>query len=130
MSNNLPISEKDHRMPISKAAVWTKQYRENHTLILRPAYDGKDVLPICETFNKDSIQALFNLPDCQGLRIYYGMDPETYRIHAVLCGSNSNGEDLYLHSLGADNLKDSEGYVLEDSNRCPPLCPPDSPLNS
>jgi hypothetical protein len=132
MNTHVSVQEKNHRMPVSAAAKWTTLYREKRNSMLEPEYQHKDVLCVCETFNAKAVQELLNLPDCQGLRIYYGMDATNSTVHAILCRANSKGEDIYLPSTDANGslLADGEGDVLEDSNRCPPLCPTDSPLNS
>jgi hypothetical protein len=132
MNTNVFLQEKNHRMPVSIASQWTSLYRENRNNILEPEYQNKDILCICETFNAKAVQEILNLPDCQGLRIYYGMDTNNATVHAILCGANSKGEDIYLPSIDVNESshKEEVGYVLEDSNRCPPLCPTDSPLNS
>lgn len=128
MNVELNLAGKSHRMPVAVAAEWTKTYQENRNVILKPEFQNKDVLSICETFNATAVQELLNLPGCTGFRIYYGMD-DAGKVHTILSGVNDKGEDLYLPSLPGDVLKDGEGDVLEDGERCPPFCPPASQLN-
>lgn len=129
MNVELNLAGKSHRMPVAVAAEWTKTYQENRNVILKPEFQNKDVLSICETFNATAVQELLNLPGCTGFRIYYGMD-EAGQVHAILCGANEKGEDLYLPSQSGYGLKDGEGDVLENGQKCPPECPPVSPLNT
>lgn len=73
-------------------------------------------MPVSETFQLTSINALLSQPGFTALRIYYGKKTDG-TIHAILAGVNEKGEDM------------TEGVLLEEGDRCPPICPPDSSLN-
>lgn len=116
-------------IPVNVAAKMNAAYRNNRELILKPEYQGQNILCICETFEKSQVQELLDKANCQMLRIYYGMD-DSMKVHAVLCAVDENNADILppqnasLSSLGDDD------YTLEMGQRCPEECPPDSDLNT
>lgn len=116
-TNTLPTQ--DHKISLAAAATMTKRYRDNLAVVLASGYS--QVLPLNETFSKTAVNGLLNNTGCEGLRIYYGMD-ESLNVHAILVGVNEENEDILPEENG-------EGEILEDSQRCPPICPPSSPLN-
>ncbi|HEY4149186.1 MAG TPA: hypothetical protein VGM41_09665 [Chitinophagaceae bacterium] len=128
------LSTQQHAIPLVDAAAMTLRYRENKTLILQPQYPP-EILALCETFNKDGIVALANNPLAVGIRIYYGMD-ENLSVHAILVGVDAQGADILPPAAAgsaarraADDDDDGDDDILEDGIRCPPTCPPGSPLN-
>jgi len=110
---------------LPKAAAMTKRFRDNKEAILATAYRNKNVLPLSETFERQAIDMLLAQPGAAFLRVYYGMD-EDLKLHAILVAANSQDEDILPV---AQNENGENGSVVEDANRCPPLCPPESPLN-
>jgi hypothetical protein len=137
MSNFQNLPGLSHVIPLDQAAAMTKRYRDHRNEILKPEYANRDILAICETFNKIPVQHLVASDECVGLRIYYGMS-EDLLCHAILVGVNSKGEDILpdtSSNFGGEGDGDGEddggegGGTLEDSIRCPTVCPPDSPLN-
>lgn len=133
MSNLKNLTGLTHSIPLDQAVAMTRRYRDHRNEILKPEYANRDILAICETFNKVPIQALAENPACVGIRIYYGMS-EDLLCHAILVGVNDLGEDILpasARSASSSNLDgdDDDGEILEDSVRCPTVCPPDSPLN-
>jgi hypothetical protein len=117
-------------IPVSLATKMNAKYRTNRELILKPEYQGQEILSICETFEKDLLLELISKPNCEKVRIYYGMD-SSLKIHAVLCAVDGNDGDI-LPQQGADeSLEDEEeNYILETGQRCPVECPPASELNT
>ena len=109
----------------------TSLYRANREAILATSYKGLEIMPLSETFNKDAIAALLDLPGCAGIRIYYGMD-EQKKVHAILVGVTAANEDMLPASSSGliEEPETDEPDILERGQRCPPACPPDSPLNS
>jgi len=112
----------------------TRRYRDNKTLILKPEYPA-DLLALCETFNKDAVVALGSIPGAAGIRIYYGMD-ENLLCHAILVAVDNKGADILPPADTESTMAgpaiaedDGNGDILEDSIRCPTICPPGSPLN-
>lgn len=115
----------DHAISLQTAIDMTTLYRANRETILNTNYQGKDILPLSETFNRGAIDALLATTNCAGIRIYYGMD-EGDKVHAVLVAVNSSNEDL----LPGNSLEEEdEPIIIELGQRCPPTCPPTSELN-
>jgi len=113
----------DHQISLEEAVSLTTRYRNNRMSILNEEYSqDTNLLPLCETFDKTAVQTLLSSEACKSFRIYYGMN-EDLSIHAVLVGVDDNGADIL--PVGAD----PSFQLLENSVRCPPNCPPASPLN-
>jgi hypothetical protein len=108
-----------HQISLSEAVDMTTLYRAN-----RP-----ENFPICETFEKASIQSLLNQSGAVSFRIYYGMKTDM-SVHAVLVAADSSGNDILPTSASLLTDGDGDGEILEDSVRCPVNCPPESPLNT
>lgn len=107
----------NHQISLQQAIDMTTLYRKN-----RP-----DNLSICETFDIAAIQSLIANPLIASLRIYYGMSTDNM-IHAILVGADASGKDILPSStslLAGDPIQ-----IVEDAINCPPICPPESPLNS
>ena len=116
------------KITLSKAIEMTSRYRSQRESILLPEFRGLGLLPVCETIDRSDVALVLAQTDCTGLRIYYGMY-EDQTVHAVLVGVNAMNEDI----LPAGTLTaqaEEEGEIINDGYRCPPVCPPDSPLNS
>ena len=118
-----------HRIPVGKGAQMTARYRAQRKKLLRGDFKDKDdVLPICETFDKEAVERLLCQPGCTGLRVYYSMDEED-RLHAVLVGVDAENRDILAVSSSLTTMEE-EGEVLDEAQRCPTNCPPDSDLNT
>jgi len=131
-TSNAPLPENFHAISLEKAILMTTMYREKREQILTPQYQGSDVLPFSETFNRDAFDQLLSTPGCAGIRIYYGMDT-TMKIHAVMVAVDNSNEDLLPVSSGESLAGEStdEPVIIEEGQRCPPICPEKkSPLNS
>lgn len=113
-------------IPLEQAITMTTAYRHHKDEILKDTFLGKDLLALCETFDKDQILTILSKPECASLRIYYGMD-DAMKVHAVIVGANAQGEDILPVTEGIEGDNDT---IIEESTRCPPDCPPDSPLNT
>ena len=113
---------------LQKAIDMTTRYRENMNAVIDPVYGSRGVLCICDTFDKAAIETLVNKPDCAAIRLYYGMN-EDLQLRPILVAVNSNNEDILPTSstLGNDVVSDD---IVDDASKCPPFCPPPSPLNT
>ncbi len=98
----------------------TTTFRSQKEAVLKTSLQNKGILPICETYGRAAFDTILAVSGCQKVRIYFSMDAD-YKVKAVIVGVNSNDEDI-LPSGGEDR-------IIEDSQRCPDICPPPSPLN-
>jgi hypothetical protein len=118
MSNFIPL-EKDIEM--------TTLYRQQREVILADQFKNKNILVRSEVFSRAQVEKLLAKPECQQLRIYYGMDPDL-AVHALLVAVDGANVDLITSFPAASNSQHEE--ILEEAHRCPPHCPPASPLNA
>lgn len=123
-SNNIP-SANSHLINLTVATDLTTRFRTNCNSILQTQYQSQDILPFSETFNRNDIELLLAQDDCEAIRIYYGMD-SNMKIHAVLVAVNDVNEDI----LPSTVLNAADDIIVEEGQRCPIICPPDSPLNN
>ncbi|MFM7770628.1 MAG: hypothetical protein ACKO8Q_08730 [Bacteroidota bacterium] len=119
MSYSLP-SQGSNLVPVRKAKEMIAIYSANKNNILASEYRDSEILATSETFNADDVRLLLSQPDCVGFRVLYGMDSEL-KVHSILVGVDGNGNDIVIKNLES-GVKEEEGYVIEDANRCPPSC--------
>lgn len=100
----------------------TTDYRTYKEAILATNYRSQNILPLCETFDRDAFDDLLAQTGCEGVRIYFGMD-SSKTVHAIIVGVNGDDEDM-VDPESLTNL------IIEDGRRCPEDCPPASDLNS
>jgi hypothetical protein len=110
---------------LQEAVDMTTQYRNEREAILIPARQGQNVLPLNETFSRAEIDLLLSKPDCQGIRIYFGMKPD-FKVYTILVGVNSAHQDMLPPPGKSMAVIDDD--IVERGTRCPPDCPPPSPL--
>lgn len=112
---------------LQQAIDMTTRYRENMVAVIDPAYADKNILCISDTLDKSAIQTLISKTDCAAIRLYYGMN-EKLQICPILVAVNINNEDILPTSSTLDYHVVSDD-IVDDSLRCPPMCPPPSLLN-
>ncbi|HMG67589.1 MAG TPA: hypothetical protein VK588_07880 [Chitinophagaceae bacterium] len=117
----------DHFIGLPQAIEMTTRYRSKKETILDPAYRGKDILLLSETFGREAFDALLSEQDCTSIRIYFGMN-ENLQVRAIIVGANSKNEDL-LPQAGLMIPASTGSKIVEEGTPCPPACPPPSPLN-
>lgn len=122
----------NHFISLEEAIALTSRYRNRKEGILLESERGKNVLALSETFDRAAFDQVLSQPGCTALRIYYGMK-ENDQVHAVIVGVNASGQDM-LPQAGAalnDTESQEEGiHIIELGQRCPDLCPEESPLNN
>ena len=123
----LPIA-RTHFISLASAIDMTARYRKLREDLLLPEYRGLNILCTSETFNLADMLALVTEPGCFGFRIYYGMK-EDKTIHALLIGTDAAGNDLLPVIAAVPLASATDPLILQDGQRCPPLCPVPSPLN-
>lgn len=123
-TNTVPSST--HFISLADAITMTTAFRADKETILATSYQNQDILANSETFNRSALDSLLAIEGCAGIRIYNGMD-ENLKVHSILVGVNEENEDILPPETLNEN--EEEGFIFEDGQRCPPLCPPASDLN-
>jgi hypothetical protein len=113
-----------HFISLQQAIEMTSLYRAEKENILAPKFRDQGILPICETFDRNAFDSLLAESDCIRIRTYFCMDTNL-NVKLVIVGVNSNNEDI----LPAGNTLSGGEEIVEEGQRCPPYCPPPSPLN-
>lgn len=111
---------------LQEAVDMTTQYRNEKENILIPARQNQNILPLNETFSRAEIDILLAKPDCTGIRVYFGMKTD-FKVYAILVAVDSLDRDILPPAFKSMTVVDDD--VLERGTRCPPDCPPPSPLN-
>ena len=110
---------------LEQAVAMTTRYRKEMEAVLAPEFRGKNILPICETFDRSSFDALLKETDAHFIRVYLGMD-DTDKIRVIAVAADAKGIDILPV---AGKALDGGGNIVEDGIRCPTNCPPASALN-
>ena len=108
-----------HEITLVAAIAMTSRYRSQHP----------NNYPICETFDISAVQKLLATPGASFLRIYYGLK-EDGKMDAILVAADSDNKDILPASEDPLINADPGPVILQDGFRCPPACPPPSPLNT
>lgn len=106
----------------------TTRYRENKHIVIDKAYAGQEILATCDTLNKSAVATLLAKPGCAAIRLYYGMN-ELLQVRPILVAVNEKDEDMLPDLATLDGDEDPGEDIVDDAIKCPPLCPPPSPLN-
>ena|ERR1043166_7731341 len=124
MASNTPLLPGvNHFISLEKAKEMTALFRAQKENILDPAYRGKNILSICETFNRDIFDAILAETGCVAMRIYFGMDPDL-KVKVILVGVNEKNQDILPTSstISAEN-DDDPVPIGEIGAPCPDFCP-------
>jgi hypothetical protein len=113
---------------LPQAIDMTSTYRKEKDNILALEFQGLNILPICETFDRASFEVLLAETDCTYIRVYFGMD-KNLQIRVIAVGADSKNADI-LPVAGQAKALDGGGNIVEDGIRCPDICPPPSGLNA
>jgi hypothetical protein len=114
---------------LKQAVDLTTRYRTAKSELLKEEYADKNIMPVCETFDKEAINKLLAHPGCVRLRVYLGMK-EDQDICTILVGVDAEDKDILPAIENTGEAGDDEPVIVEDGIRCPPICPPPSPLNA
>ena len=116
-----------HLISLSAAIALTSNYKKQKESLLNNTMQGGNVLPDCETFDREAFDALLKQEGCTKVRIYFGMD-EKNMVKLVIVGVDANDNDMVPQQTRS--LEEDTTVIIEDGLRCPEMCPPSSPLNS
>ena len=118
----------NHFISLQTAIDMTSLYRSHCESILNTAFQKQAILPYSEAFDREEFDIILARKGCAGLRIYYGMS-EDLKIHAIIVGTDENGDDI-LAEANISATTSTGDDIIEKGNRCPDICPSDSPLNT
>jgi len=119
---------KDHSISLDDAKKMTKKFREDKDKIVKDEYKGKNLLCICESFDRAAFDQLLQREDCKGIRIYYGMKQDDHQVHAIIVGFDAEGKDILPTANIA--MDSTNPIIVENGGKCPDDCPPPSDLNT
>lgn len=105
----------------------TKKFREKKDHVIAPGYQ-KNILPKCETFERDAFDQMLSQDGCTSVRIYFGMGTDD-KIHAIIVGVDKDGHDMVRTSTTSMAMDSTNDIIIENGARCPDDCPPDTGLN-
>jgi len=126
MSNG---TSQNHRISLAQAKKMIQLFRNSRDKILQPEYATPEIIPNSEMFSKEAIEQVLNQKGCTGLRIYFGMSDDL-KLHSILLGVNEKGENILKTTAATtEETLDEEAIILEESLRCPPICPPPSDVD-
>jgi hypothetical protein len=125
----------DQFISLDKAKQLLGKFKKDKDKVLKDEFKGKNILPYSETFELGPIKTLMDLPNCAGLRIYFGME-EDDNVSLVIVGVDQDGADilepvtLSALSLEGGTEEVTTDPIVENGTKCPPTCPVTSTLNS
>lgn len=138
------LQNKDHFISRSEAKELIGNFRRLKSKLVHPELQDADksygVIPESEAFNEKSILAILSQPGCVGIRIHYGIKFKKDRkreiplIHAVICGVDKDGKNIWSRSKPRNVPKSAQSgavamvlakgfddaFINEDSQRVPP----------
>lgn len=104
----MPITtQEDQHISLNDAAALTLKFRQSNPV-------GGIVAHL---FTKEIIMEILNQANCEGIRIYHGIDAANMPV-LVMTGVDANKDDLY------------QGTLAEHADKCPLVCSHMNPLNS
>lgn len=121
------MSTSKHSISLNKAKQLISEYRKGKKKILKDEFHNKAVLPDSETFERGAFDSLLAQEGCVAVRFYYGMDEEN-NVKLVFVGVNADNEDIIPLPTMTDEFSNNTLQLYNSASRCPPECPPDSPV--
>ena len=120
---------------LEKAKPFVAKFKDNKKKIVKDEYKDKDLLPVCETFGRAAFDKVLAIPQCVGVRVYFGMNDDM-KMNIVIVGVDAENKDILTwptetiaEATMMTKTSDDENPIIEDGLRCPTDCPPPSDLN-
>jgi hypothetical protein len=102
----MALPARNHRITLQDAAALARRHREAHAA-------GKFA---GGAFHAMQVLELLQQADCVALRVYLGLENDGMTL--ILVGVDDTEQDM------------TQGLILEEPFKCPPICSTASPLNS
>lgn len=122
MSNSILPPDAGSFISLDEAKIMTARYRAEKENILAPEYKGKNILSICETFNRAEFDYVLAQEGCAGLRFYFGMTEEL-KVKVIVVGVTSDNKDILPSSSVVLAEGDGGKGIVEYGRPCPDYCP-------
>jgi len=106
-----------YTISLSAARDMTSLFSAERENILKTAYQDKETLTKCETFDRAPFDTILAMTNCTAIRIYFGMTEE-YKVRALVVGVDSNNDDILPNG-------DNSAVIIEEGRPCPDYCPTD-----
>lgn len=93
----IDLRARQHVITQDRSQFLIDNFKKNRSRIINPELKKKDdevgILPFSECFNAKAVRKLLDMPNCEGLRIYSGLN-EDYQMVFVLRAVDENGKDI------------------------------------
>lgn len=138
MSLITDLGKINHDIPWPLAMEMIARYRAQSEAILKPEYQGKEILPYSELFQRDAFERILAQRRCVAVRAYLSMDTEL-KVRLIFVGVDDQNKDIVPSESAArtakaagtspagatadDEEEEDGGVVIEEGIRCPPHCP-------
>src|SRR5215218_2457658 len=93
------MSTSNQLISLATAQKLTIDYKAKKKKILKDEYGDKNILPICQTFDREVFDLILAQEGCVGIRFYFSMD-EAEGIGLVCVGVNDKNEDMLPQTSG------------------------------
>lgn len=125
MSSTLSLLPDDnHFISLEKAKEMTALYNSEKNAVLKPEFQGQNILSVCETFDRSAFDTLLAETGCAGIRVYFGMTP-ALKVRAIIVGVDQDNKDILppAGSAGGGSASSGDGVIVEEGRPCPDFCP-------
>jgi hypothetical protein len=122
----------EHIIPMSKAIEYSRRFIYLRDTVLpaqlnNPGFmEGNMEIPFCETFCRESIDALLAVEGTESVRIYFGVD-ESGKMRLVLLPVDDEGNNIITTLTGESSRgyqgkgqDEEDGEAVENGHRPPP----------
>lgn len=107
------------KMTLESARAMTKRYRQEE--IKSKGISEEEVIRGI-FFGCDHIQSLLKLPQCKGIRFYYGINSKNEKQLIMVGVREDRSNILPGKPVGKDGTDDEDAPIIDNGKICPPFC--------
>ena len=123
MSTLSLLPNDNHFITLEKAKEMTALYNSEKNTLLKPEFQGQNILSVCETFDRSAFDTLLAEAGCAGIRVYFGMTA-ALKVRAILVGVDMDNKDILPPAgSGGSPASSGGGVIVEEGRPCPDFCP-------
>src|SRR4051812_4847343 len=100
-----------YTISLAEAQTMTSTFRAERNSILEKDYRDRNILPICETYDRAPFDSLLALGNCAAIRIYFGMNADS-QVRAIIVAVDANDEDILPNGT-------NDAVIVEEGRPCP-----------